>query len=120
MKLKELKKEQGLLSVEEAPNIQNGLKYYRIARIQMKMSYYAWAKGVTVKQLIVEQIIKSYVKLRSEVARLFDCNKFLREKRIIDMLKAIMFHGNDGIQNTDAIEVTHEFRRTQTMQSNNN
>lgn len=89
----------------------------------MKISYYAWMKGITVKQLIVEQIISSYVTLRGakEQILLFDCNKYLEKQRVFDMLKAILDDKEMRFQRSSSLFVSslNLFRR-QTHQEGTN
>ena len=39
------------------------LKIYKMLRIRMKISYFAWKKGISIKQLLYEQIKSSFLKL---------------------------------------------------------
>ena len=42
------------------PDFAKALRVYKNLRIFMKISYTAWKKGITVKELIMKQIMRSY------------------------------------------------------------
>ena len=53
----------------------NQVKYYKILRIRMKISYHAWTQNTTVKQLFLQQIMESYQSLRLESFKVLNIKK---------------------------------------------
>ena len=63
------------------------LTFYKIARIRMKISYHAWLKGVSAKNLIYLQILNSYFKLCPDSDKqAFDIDKMLSSFSLIEIL----------------------------------
>mmetsp|Transcript_28013 Transcript_28013/g.42361 ORF Transcript_28013/g.42361 Transcript_28013/m.42361 type:complete len:149 (+) Transcript_28013:2001-2447(+) len=61
------------------------LTFYKIARIRMKISYHAWHKGTTVKNLILNQIFQTHFRFNPNNLA-FDVEKLLTEFSLIEIL----------------------------------
>ena len=66
-------------------------------RIRMKISYHAWARRITVKQLLLEQIMSSFVTLYSKRLNLqaFNIDEFTKEVGTVTMIKKIIQYNQE-------------------------
>ena len=48
---------------QKEPDFKKAQLVYKIMRIRMKISYHAWISGITIKELIFKQILKSFMLL---------------------------------------------------------
>ena len=68
IKKNDLKRARSIHKFKERPNFTRALIVYKIMRIRMKISYQAWRKLITVKELILNSIMETYIA--------FSVNKF--------------------------------------------